>query len=84
MYDIACHIEERMVKEKKIHPNLDFFAALTYYQSAIPVSLYTPIFVISRTSGWTAHVIEQRKNNKLIRPTSNYIGPAERRVPANL
>jgi len=75
LHDIACHIENRMVTEKKIHPNLDFFAAMTYYQSQIPVSLYTPIFVISRTSGWAAHIFEQRKNNKLIRPSSNYVGP---------
>jgi 2-methylcitrate synthase len=74
LHDIACHIENRMVTEKKIHPNLDFFAAMTYYQSQIPVSLYTPIFVISRTSGWAAHIFEQRKNNKLIRPSSNYVG----------
>jgi 2-methylcitrate synthase len=78
LHDIACHIENRMVLEKKIYPNLDFFAALTYHQSQIPVSLYTPIFVISRTSGWAAHVFEQRKNNKLIRPSSNYIGPQQR------
>ena len=78
LHDIACHIENRMVSEKKIHPNLDFFAALTYYQSQIPVSLFTPIFVISRTSGWAAHIFEQRRNNKLIRPSSNYIGPPQK------
>ena len=83
LLDVANHVESRMVAEKKIHPNLDFYAALTYFQSGIPVSLYTPIFVISRTSGWAAHVIEQRKNNKLIRPTSNYVGPKERRLGAN-
>lgn len=78
LHDIACHMEKRMVAEKKIHPNLDFFAALTYYQCQIPVSLYTPIFVISRTSGWAAHIFEQRANNKLIRPGSSYVGPATR------
>lgn len=78
LHDIACHIENRMVTEKKIHPNLDFFAALTYFQCQIPVSLYTPIFVISRTSGWAAHIFEQRANNKLIRPSSNYVGPQTR------
>lgn len=81
LHAIACHIEDRMVKEKKIHPNLDFFAAMVYYQSGIPVSLYTPIFVISRTSGWAAHIFEQRRNNKLIRPSSNYIGPQQRPLP---
>lgn len=84
LHDIACHIESRMVNEKKIFPNLDFFAAMTYYQCGIPVSLYTPIFVISRTSGWAAHIFEQRKNNKLIRPSSNYIGPKTREFPNKL
>lgn len=84
MHEVACHIEDRMVREKKIFPNLDFFAAVTYYQSNIPVSLYTPIFVISRTSGWAAHIFEQRKNNKLIRPSSNYIGPAPREYKQKL
>ena len=84
LHDIACHIESRMVSEKKIHPNLDFFAAMTYYQCEIPVSLYTPIFVISRTSGWSAHIFEQRKNNKLIRPSSNYIGPQTKPFPQKL
>jgi 2-methylcitrate synthase len=78
LHDIACHLENRMVAEKNKHPNLDFFAALTYYQCQIPVSLFTPIFVISRTSGWAAHIFEQRANNKLIRPSSNYVGPDNR------
>jgi 2-methylcitrate synthase len=62
-----------------MHANLDFFSASAYYQSGIPVDFYTPIFVISRISGWTAHIIEQRANNKLIRPSSNYTGPAPRK-----
>jgi len=64
-----------MLKEKKMHANLDFFSASAYYQCGIPIDFFTPIFVISRTSGWSAHIIEQRENNKLIRPGSNYIGP---------
>ena len=68
-----------MKNEKRMHANLDFYAASAYYQCGIPIPYYTPIFVISRTSGWAAHVIEQRKVNKLIRPSSNYIGPAARK-----
>jgi 2-methylcitrate synthase len=59
-----------------MHANLDFYAASAYFQCGIPIPFYTPIFVISRTSGWAAHIMEQRKNNKIIRPSSNYIGPA--------
>lgn len=84
LHDIACHIEGRVVGEKQIHPNLDFFAAMTYYQCGIPVLLYTPIFVISRISGWSAHIFEQRANNKLIRPSSNYTGPEVRPYPQKL
>ena len=64
-----------MINEKKIFPNLDFYAASAYHQCGIETSLFTPIFVISRTSGWAAHIFEQRKKNKLIRPNSKYIGP---------
>ena len=67
-----------MLSEKKMHPNLDYYAATVYSQSEIPIDFYTPIFVISRTSGWTAHIIEQRQDKKLIRPSSNYTGPANR------
>lgn len=65
-----------------MHANLDFFAASAYNQCGIPTSFFTPIFVISRTSGWAAHIIEQRANNKLIRPSSNYIGPQPRKFVA--
>ena len=68
-----------MLEQKKMHANLDFYSASAYYQCGIPIPFYTPIFVISRTSGWAAHIIEERENNKLIRPSSNYIGPAPRK-----
>ena len=78
LYAISERIEDIMWKEKKIFPNLDFYSASTYYFSNIPVSLFTPIFVMSRLSGWSAHILEQRENNRLIRPEANYIGPAPR------
>ncbi len=75
LYKVSEKIESIMVNEKKIFPNLDFFSASAYNQCGIPTEFFTPIFVISRTSGWTAHIIEQRKDNRLIRPKSNYTGP---------
>lgn len=80
LYEISDHIERRMVNEKKIHPNLDFFSASAYDQLGIPIELFTPIFVISRTTGWVAHVYEQRANNSLIRPMSKYTGPLNLKV----
>ena len=79
LYAISERIESVMLKEKKMHANLDFYSASAYFQCGIPISFYTPIFVIARTSGWAAHIIEQRKDNKIIRPTSNYKGPAPRK-----
>lgn len=79
LYEISERIESIMLKEKKMHANLDFYAASAYFQCGIPIPFYTPIFVIARTSGWAAHIIEQRKNNKIIRPKSNYTGPAPRK-----
>lgn len=75
LYEISDHVEKVLFKEKKMYPNLDFYSASVYYQLGLPIDFFTPIFVISRTSGWAAHIIEQRENNKLIRPTSNYTGP---------
>jgi len=65
-----------MLNEKKMHANLDFFSASAYNQLGIPTGFFTPIFVISRTTGWAAHIFEQRGNNKLIRPISDYVGPS--------
>lgn len=75
LFEISKHVEDIMMKEKGMYPNLDFYSASSYYQLGLPIDFFTPIFVISRMSGWAAHIIEQRANNKLIRPASNYIGP---------
>jgi 2-methylcitrate synthase len=76
LYEISEAIEKVMWDEKKIFANADFFAASVYHFMGIPTYLFTPIFVCSRVSGWTAHVMEQRADNKLIRPAADYIGPA--------
>ncbi len=78
LYLISEAIEERMRNEKKLFPNLDFYSASVYHFMGIPTPLFTPIFVCSRISGWAAHIIEQRSNNKLIRPNADYIGPVPR------
>lgn len=82
LYHISERIEEIMWQEKKLFPNLDFYSASAYHYCDIPTHLFTPIFVMSRITGWSAHVFEQRANNKLIRPTSEYIGPDSRPFPA--
>jgi 2-methylcitrate synthase len=75
LYDVSERIEQVMRREKHLFPNLDFYSASSYHYCGIPTSLFTPIFVISRITGWAAHVIEQRADNRLIRPSSEYIGP---------
>jgi len=82
-YEISERIEALVKSEKKLNPNVDFYSASTYYTLGIPIDLYTPIFAVSRISGWTAHILEQYANNRLIRPRADYVGPAypQRVVP---
>lgn len=75
LFDISSKIEAYMLREKRLHANLDFYAATAYYQCGVPIDFFTPLFVIARTAGWAAHIQEQRADNKLFRPSAIYTGP---------
>jgi citrate synthase len=74
-FDMTQRIESVVMAEKKLYPNVDLYSASMFHALGLPIDLYTPIFAVSRVSGWTAHVLEQYANNRLIRPRTDYIGP---------
>jgi citrate synthase len=77
-YEMSRIVERVVLEKKGLYPNVDFYSASTYYMMGLPIELFTPIFALSRISGWTAHVLEQYRNNRLIRPRAEYTGPERR------